>query len=679
MALKMNKPLLFSLVLWHGFASFELAFAAPAAVEIVRSGEMPPGGNGRYENFSSPTINLGGTLIFSARLFETENDNLDDSGIYRTFRPQTLGPLITTLQEVFREGESYFIGDTQYSLGDNYLTNFLLQDTPISSFVVPAVGQFNAMTIRLNVTDGNPNGNSLLAVEDDQGTWQLVAAAGDDVPAGNGTFREISNFAPEGISQNLGVSFGASLDGTPNGSDDNVALFRYFADGSLQEVVRKGTPSNAGILSLVGSIRPNSFGGFALIGVDDSGDAANDTAIFRVSPFSPALIRVVGEGDSAPTDDPDARVFSAVTEHRLNNNDSVGFAGRLRDPATGFSIQNGSGLYRANSGGVVTEVVREGQLIPDGSARYQRFASSSSGDVPRSPFNDLEQFAFVVRTNVEGGGGQSSGLFRASDSEVVQIALEGDPYEGGTFLGFRCDPALNNQGLVVFDVELNIGTEMGDEGEFIVTNQLLVLTNGEDFATIAREGEQIGSSTVREIFFNNNPRGPANGLNDHGAVSFEVQYEDGSRGIVLWRPELGWQSASEDGQWDDPANWFFNIPPNLNANVSIDTDTNSNVAGPAVDTTVNALSLGNGSGQVALNLSAGSVGTSEGTAIGANGTVTVSGNMTLTVAGPVENQGVIELGVNSGLTLEGPYSGSGSIIGADGVVVFQAGVSPGSD
>ncbi|MDJ0657832.1 MAG: hypothetical protein QNJ40_26975 [Xanthomonadales bacterium] len=667
-------------VVWLAGTFLQSASGASNIVVIARSGELTPGGNGVYQNFLEPKVNLGGTVTFNARLDGTDNDDLDDSGIYRTFLPaSSVAPVITTLQEVIREGESYDIGGTEFTIADVYLTGTVLQDTPITNSVIPAAGQFSAMAIRLLVTDGNPDGNTIIAVEDDQGDLQLVAAAGDSVPGGDGTFGEFSRSVLSGISTNLGVSFGTGLENTSGGSDDNVGLYRYSANGSVQELVRKGSPTLAGTFTAVGGLRPNSFGGVVFSALNDSGDPDNDNTILRVSAQGSAPIRVVGEGDAAPSDDPDPREFSAVGDQRLNNNDSVGFSGRLRDAGTGFAVQNGSGLYRASSGGFITEFVREGELIPDGSARYQRFSSSFSGDVPRSPFNDLEQFAFVVRTNVEHNGGQSSGLFLASEGEIVQIALQGDSYEDGTFQGFRRDPLLNNQGLVVFDVELNVGTGIDDEGEFVITNQILVLTNGEDFATIAREGGEIGGRTVRQININNDPSGLANGLNDHGAVAFEVEYLDNSKAIVLWRPELGWQAASGDGNWDDAANWFFNIPPNLDSNVAIDTDTDSNVTGPGADTTVNAVSLGNGSGQVTLTFNGGNVATRDGTTIGINGSLVAPTGTVVTLTGPVANNGNIELGSNSELTIAGDYSGAGTIAGTGGLVVFQGGVSPGSD
>ena len=680
MRTRSGMTLLLSIILVLADSGQQASLAAPNAVEIVRSGAPAPGGNGQFRDFGNPTVNIVGSVVFNATLIETDDDRADDSGIYRASLPASgAGPTIIGLQEVFREGESYGIGGEDYSVGDINLTAVLLQDTPISFFGSPVAGQFSAMAVRLPVTAGNPDGNSVIAVEDGQGDWQLVAAAGEVVPGGEGTFGELTNGSLSGISNNLGVIFGASLNDTPEGSADNVGLYRYVADGSVQELVRKGTPTVAGTFAAVGGLRPNSFGGAVFSTLDDSGDPDNDTTIFRVGNSGTGLVRVVGEGDDVPFDNPQQREFAQVRDYRLNNNESVGFSGRLRDAATGFAIQDGSGLYLASSSGVVAEIVREGQLIPDGSARFRAFVSLFGGDEPRPAFNDLEQFAFAIRTDVENTGEQSSGLFLASENEVVQLALQGDAYEDGTFLAFRRDPALNNQGLVVFNVELNVGTGIDDEGEFVITNELLVLTNGQDFATIAREGEQIGSRTIREIIFNNNPVGPANGLNDNGAVVFSVDYEDGSGAVIYWRPELGWQAPTGDGDWDDPANWFFNIPPNLDSNVAIDTDTDSNIAGPGADTTVNAVSVGNGSGLVTLTFNGGNIATRDGTTIGQNGSLMAPTGAVATLTGPVSNNGNIELGSNSELTIAGGYSGSGNLGGLGSTVVFQGGIFPGSD
>ncbi len=663
-------------------ASLTGAAASPNAIEIVREGQPEPGGNGIFRNLGNPTINISGALVFTAGLDDTANDRADDSGIYRVFIPALgAGPAIIGVQEVFREGETYDIGGESYSLDDIDLEHLFLVDFPFSSTLgpTPLIGPLGAMAVRLPVTSGNPDGDQILTVEDNQGNWRLAVAAGAELPGGDGNFGELPRLAMTGISTNLGVSFGVSLSNTPLGSDDNVGLYRYLGGSTVQELARKGVSTAFGTFTAVGGLRPNSFGGVAFSTLDDSGDPDNDTTIFRVSSSGNGLIRVVGEGDAVPFDNPEQREFVQLDQYRLNNNDSVGFSGRLRDAVTGLAIQNGSGLYRATSSGVITEFVREGQLIPDGSARFQRFVNLFGNDAPRPAFNDLEQFAYIIRTNVENNGGQSSGLFLASEDGVIQIALQGDAYEDGTFQGFRRDPALNNQGLVVFDVELNVGTGVDEEGEFVITDQLLVLTNGEDFATIAREGEEIGGRTIREIIFNNNPRGPANGLNDFGAVAFLVEYEDNSDALIYWRPELGWDAPTGDGDWDDPANWFFNIPPNPDTNVSIDTDTDSNLSGPADDVTVNAVSLGNGAGQATLSFNGGNIATREGTTIGPNGSLVVPTGAMVALTGPVANDGSIELGSNSELTVAGGYSGSGSLGGPGSTVVFEAGLSPGSE
>ena len=646
----------------------------PATAELVHSNDLTPSMDGRFSSFLEPSVNTSGTIVFNARLFDTDDGNLDNSGIYRLYSPAAgISPAIISLQEVIREGDSYSIGGNSYSIGDVFLTAFRLEDAP--PIGIPAIGQFSALALRLPVTSGNSTGNTILAVEDSQANLQLIAQAGGDVPNGNGTFREFNAFSMSDISANGGVNFAIGLDDTAGGDADNVAIFRYLPDGTVQEIVRRGDPQGGGVFTGVGSVRSNDLGGGAFIGVDDAGDPANDTAIYRFTSLSTSYTRIVGEGDAAPSDDPDPRFFSQTTEHRYNNDDFVGFAGLLRDD-NGFAVQDGSGLYRANTFGV-QEIVREGQLTPDATASFGRFASSFSGDIPRSPFNDLEQFAFTVDLILEDGSGQSTGVFRASVDELIEIAREGDNYEDGTLFDFA-DPALNNFGLVAFDAELNLGVENGPEGPFITRSQVLILTDGMDYVTVAREGQQVNGRTIDEIFFNNSPIGIANGLSDLGTVVYEVRYTDGTSAINRWRAQLGWRSQAGDGIWDDESNWFFNMPPNLESNVEINPDTDANVEGPADDTIVNSLSFGNGAGNVNLNASAGSITTFEGINIGNNGVLNVDAGQSLLVGGDINNNGVITLGNNAELLVQGVFSGDGPINGAEGTSIFDGELSPGN-
>ena len=646
--------------------------------EIARTWESSASFDGVFSSFLEPSINSLGTVVFNARLADTSEGNLNNSGIYRFRVPGGVGPSIVSLEEVVREGETITASGDEYGIADVFLTSFRLEDAPLPN--VPVTGLFNKLALRLPVTSGNSDGNSILAIEQapvtmSGATINLVVAAGAEVPDGNGTFREIGVSNISDITPGADLVFFSALDDTDNGSADNTAIFRYNANGSVTEIVRKGDTTVGGNFQSLATIRTNDSGDLIFLGQNDSGNAGTDSAIYRVAGTGTSAATIVSEGDDAPSDDPEQRVFYQLSEIRINNNDLVGFAAVMRDE-NGFAISNDSGLYTA-SGLSVTEIVREGQLTPDGDMTFGNFASTFTGDVPRSPFNDLGQFAFTVDLIPAGGGQPSSGVFRASASELIKIAQEGDGYEDGTFLNFD-DPALNNQGLVAFVADLNLGFESGEEGPFPINDDILILTDGSDYATVARSGEQVNGRTIDEIFFNNVATGIANGLSDSGIVAYEVRYEDGTSAINVWRPQLGWRSAAGDGIWEDESNWFFNMMPNFASDVNIDGNTDIEVQGPVADTALNSLSFGNGGGQVSLLVGGATVTTAEGIAIGENGTLRVGQNQTFSSDGDLLNNGTIALDPNSGLIIEGRFSGDGPINGASGMTTFAGELSPGN-
>lgn len=651
---------------------------AENTLELVRSGNNHPDIDGVFSSFGAPSINSLGTVVFRGRLTDTSDGNLNDTGIYRSGVPSGIGPFVLSLQEVAREGATYTAGGTDYTLDDLGLTGFRLEDAPAPSS--PVTGLFGKLALRLPVRSGNPDGNTILTVESTPvtasgATVNVIASAGEEVPSGNGNFREFSGFGPSDITPAGTVTFFSAMNNTDNGTDDNVAIFRYRADGSLTEIVREGEPANGGAFTSLASIRPNDVGDFIFSGANDSEDPATNSAIYRVSANGTSAQYVLGEGDTAPSDDADPRIFRQLSETRLNNNGLIAFAGVMR-AENGFAIQNDSGLYTTN-GTSVTEIVREGQLTPDGSATFGNFASTSTGGLPRSPLNDLGQIAFSVELNVPGSSIRSSGVYRASDSELIEIARQDDNYEDGTLFQFA-DPALNNDGLVAFHAHLNVGTGNGSEGPFVISDEILIISDGEDYATVARAGQEVGGRTIQEIFFSNVSTGIANGLSDSGIVAYAVRYTDGTRAVNVWRPQLGWRSAAGNGIWDDEANWFFNMAPNFASDVQIDTETDVVLQGPSADAEVNSLSFGHSTGNVSFVAGVGSIVTSEGVNIGENGTLQIGEDGDFLIGGAVNNNGVVELGDNSLLTIQGAFSGAGPINGAGGTTVFDGQLAPGN-
>ena len=650
-----------------------------STLEIAHSGDQVPDANGRFGNFIAPSINSVGTVVFNARLVETTNGNSDNSGIYRFYVPSGIGPFITQLEQVVREGEPLTVATNQYQAGDVYLVGTLIENAPVGDFVA---GYFSSLAVQLPVSSGNETGNSILAVEF-EGDFQLIAEAGQEIPTGTGSYREFNAFSLQNINANSQTVFFSALDGTDNGSADNAGIFRYAANGLITELVRKGDPAGGKVLTAVGGIRGNDFGDIVFTGLDDAGD----TALYSIGKFASTPQRLLGEGDVAPTDGAEQRRFRQLSEVRINNNGKVAFSGLLADE-NGFAVTHGSGLYTYN-GSSTSELVREGQATPDGTATFYQFASSLTGDLPRPTFNDLGQFAFAM-TILPNGGGQSSGVYRVSEDGMVKIAQRGDGYEEGTLNNFA-DPVLNNQGVVVFQAKLELGTEVGEEGSYTITNDILIMSDGEDYVTVAREGQQVNNRTISEIIFNNNPYGPANGFNDAGMVAYLALYTDGSRAVNVWRPHLGWRAAAGDGLWDQAGNWSFNMIPGVGSDVVINIDTDIDIQGPGQDTRLNGLTFGGGSGNIDLILGEGAIHTNNGISIAANGTLTGGGTLggdvvnlgtiqiptgaLLEVGGDLLNQGTITLDDGAAMQIGGAFSGQGTIAGALGTVSFSGGLA----
>lgn len=669
------------------------AVAESNTLSIVNSGDPVPGGDGLFASgFLPPRINSSNRLIFIANLSDTSKGSLSDSGLYSislgSFGLHPVVPQFLNLKEIVREDDTLVFGNFNYRMDDlSPFSSYRMMNTPQNNL--------STLVLQLPVRSGNLTDNSIIVVEDGSGNsdaFNLVAAAGEEVASGNGTYREFNAFTLTGLSVGNEVTFFSALDDTLGGDADNTAIFRYTAEGQEIEIARKGDAAGVNQFTNLASIRTNDFGATIFLGTDDSGIAAQDSALYRASSGSSSFSRIVGEGDTAPTAEVEIRVFSQLSQASINSDEIIGFAAVLQD-GNGTSVANDSGLYSvAGNINPPVEIVREGQLTPDGTASFMNFASDITGDVPTPAFNDREQFAFAVNLNLLTNGAQRLGIFRTSESELIEIARQGGIYEDGTWGNFS-DPVLNKNGLVAFTANLALGIVIGPEGPIAVTDELLVLTDGRDYVTVAREGQLFGLKELKAIEFSNNLRG-ASGLNNSGIVVYKASYADGSTSINAWHADPGWRSAANDGNWDDEDNWFLGLLPRAASDVGIDTATDVEVQGPVEQTELNSLSIGNGVGLVRFSMGTGSMATNEGVSIGANGMIIGTGILT----GPVNNQGIIDITVNEVFELDGDvindgliilaagsqlilskaYTGSGAINGPDGLTMFNGVFSPGN-
>ncbi len=637
-------------------------------VEIVRGGDSAPkalfGTNGRFQSFGSVQLNNSAEILFSARLYDTDGERMDDSAIYRIGVPApNAGAVLNPLLEVMREGNEYLIDDHPRRVADLFTSaDYRLQDWRRSDPVGGVLRPRAAIAVNVGVFDPNER---IVASQDTQGNWQRVAGSRDPLPNGDGELRDPgigTAFGPSGR-----LTFVSRLLNTPGGDTDDVGVYRHTPGETLVEIAREGSLLGNGIeLTEISTVfLQSSLAASATFpAFDDSGDPETDLGVYLADPVSNFITRIVGEGDPAPSPENEAFRFERISDTRLNIHNRIGFTGELR----GESSTPSSGLYVASRSSEIIEVVREGQLAPDGSATFLRFRS---GDVGQPSFNDLDQFAFWARV---GTGVQSPprAVFRASASEVIELAREGENYEGGMLQTLR-NPGLNNEGLVLIEGVLNLGTMPGpdpDDGDNVILEDVLILTDGVDYATVARAGQEVSSQTIGSIdrFY----------INDYGTIIVQVRYREGPSAILKWRPRLGWRSAAGDGPWDDPTNWSFSQVPGLDSNVVVDAASDVRVEGPGADVWINSLWLGHGAGQVTFALHEGSIATSEGLIIGPNGILAIADNNIAALSGPVINDGVIQIGDKGQLVLEHLLGGSGQVTGTNGTLVMEGGIAPGS-
>ncbi len=654
----------------------------------VKSGDSVPGNNGRFEAFTSPTINNSNQVAFTARLFDTTGGEDDDSGIYDFRVTGTNLPTVITINQIVRENRSKSINGTTYRMDElmNFNTSsFISRNATGNPFTV---GDSGHLALFLTVKDGNETGDSILVVQN-QGGLNLVARAGAGVRSGNGTYGEFGGSSILGVSGNKSVIFFSVLDGTEDDVDDNTAFFQDVPGSLVREIVREGDSNQLGF---IGPLRVNDYGSFIFSGIDDSSDSKH--AIFY-SANGDGYVEIIAEGDVAPTDDEGNRFFSVLAQTRINNDGAIGFMGHFIDEG-GASVPDNTGLYTTANGGTnvgVTEIVREGQLTPDGTATFRLFVNLNTAiGEPIPAFNDNAEFAFLVGLSPVPDGQPSEGVFRASESEVVEIARKDDVYEDGTLRNFS-HPVLNNQGVVAFIADLVLESGVGDEGGFI-SDKILIVSNGQQYATVVREGDIINGKEVRSFSYRSNiSSGRANGFNDASMIAYSAIYTDDSTGINIWNHGFDWQSSSPEGDWDDSSNWFMGMQPDILSDVVINPAIDLDIQGPSEDTTIKSLTIGGEAGVVRLFLNDGSISTNDGIsvetagwligsgtlegALSVQGTVEVDANSDLTL-GDVDNNGIISVGNGSRLILAGNYSGAGVIEGANGITEFNGFISPGN-
>ncbi|QEG36264.1 DUF7453 family protein [Bythopirellula goksoeyrii] len=437
---------------------------------VARESSAAPGTSANFSSLSDPVLNNAGQIAFLGGLAGLGVDPNNDRGIWS----EGGGPIAL----VAREGDA-------------------APDTTVifSRIALPPVfnnsGQtaFHGQLSGIDVDHGNDRG----IWSEGSGSLTLVVRDGNAAP-GTGAIFSGSEFP---VLNGLGkIAFRGILSGTGVISNNNSGIW-YGSDGSLVLVVREGevAPGTNASFSGFGLPVVNNASQTAFLGnlLGTEVDSNNDSGVW--SGGSGSIILIAREGSVAPGVDGNFASFSdpvmngagqvlfratlegeqvsASNNHGIwsEGNGSLALLARSGHPASGTSAtfssfedpiinamgqaaflgyltglgvgsNNNSGIWAQNSSGVLTLIVREGDLLDIDNGLGTDFrqiselgfvGGSGNEDGRASGFNDLGQVAFRARFT-DG----SSGIFvsdlvaipEPSSSLLLCIAVVG--------LLFRC-------------------------------------------------------------------------------------------------------------------------------------------------------------------------------------------------------------------------------------------------
>lgn len=295
-----------------------------------------------------------------------------------------------------------------------------------------------------------------------------------------------------------------------------------------------------------------------------------------------------------------------------------------------------SGYYHYQAG-QLTELVREGDIVPGGGGTINSLPTLSS--IVNTHINNVGQIAFRPS-----GFGGPNGVYRASPDGLVQIAHVGDSVaDDATISGFGADTivGITDSGTIAYRVVLDVdGFPFGREAIFF--------SDGIDTVRVAQQGIEVNS-----LNFTSNQVAR---LNKHGEVAYRANGVGSSNTQIvnLFTPDLHYR-VSDDGSFDDGTNWTLSLTPGEPHDVKFAPDSDVTVTSDSGSRSVNSLQVGGGSGQAALHLAQNSViNVAEQVTVKAGGTLGGEGSITGDV---INAEGLVSPGSSPGiLSIAGNYT-----------------------
>ena len=337
------------------------------------------------------------------------------------------------------------------------------------------------------------------------------------------------------------------------------------------------------------------------------------------------LTRWLGPGTVVPGSD--GNTIQSGTDRSINDNGEITFRASLR---TASGELTGDLGYFHYVDGQLTELVREGDAVPEGDGTFN---SLTTGGALKHNNNGHVAFNATVTDGPDG-------IFRASTDGVTTIARIGDAVaEDATISSLHSSEliAVNDVGTVAYLASVDVdGITANRDG--------IYLSDGIDTVQAARRGVTAGGMNIFSLYAAHSMHA---GLNKHGQVAYRANGtgSSGTQDVNIFTPDLHYR-VEADGSFDDGENWTLSLKPGSPHDVFLASDTNVTVTADAGSRSITSLELGGGAGDAMLYLA------------------------------PTSNIDVAEqVTLRSGGTLGGEGSITGNVVNAGGTV--SPGSSPG--
>jgi hypothetical protein len=345
-----------------------------------------------------------------------------------------------------------------------------------------------------------------------------IARESQNVPDGNGRFGELNRVTLNDAGQ---TAFFAMLTATSGGAGDDSGLYR--GDGTtLVRIAREGqtAPDGNGKFSTFGTGAINNAGQVAFSSQFTNTVGGNQDRSGLYIGNGIVLTQVARANQAVPGGN---GRFLTIQDVALNNAGDLAFSAQLEFTSGGTTDNSGIFLKQSEVGSIA-QIVREGQLVPNGNGRFSSFNSLS--------LNVKDQIVFYAILTGTSGPNDTTAIFRSGGGTITQIARTNQlaPDGNGRFSNLD-DTSFNDAGQIAFHADLSstIGGISDNEGVFAFDDRFGMLQ-------IARKGDSLLNSTIATLQYLGSigPDGDElGGLNNRGEIVYGFTLSDGRWGLAV--------------------------------------------------------------------------------------------------------------------------------------------------